>query len=262
VVLLGKEGLAAEQRAFFEALKKEGPQESSRDAILRLGIEFGNELHGDLWGTVISLIYKLENENEYNSAVLDKLFTNSGRLSAQRLRDFLRALLEFSRSDIRQDSLYTRELFVLRHINSLLEYNIPRFGELAAHLWQLMQDYFRDICLHPRREVSMAAVDSLKQMVLKLLKLREEAVPHEALMETFLHIFERSCLEMKDLIANVLLNLITAELRDGWEAVYQILDRLDTKDKHLVVRILGRLVGEIGLQRLTSLPRLHAICMK
>lgn len=63
VVLLGKEGLAAEQRAFFEALRKEGPQESSRDAILRLGIEFGNYLHGDLWGTVISLIYKLENEN-------------------------------------------------------------------------------------------------------------------------------------------------------------------------------------------------------
>jgi hypothetical protein len=48
---------------------------------------------------------------------------------------------------------------------------------------------------------------------------------------------------MKDLIANVLLNLITVDLRDGWEAVYQILDRLDTKDKHLVVRILGRLIG-------------------
>lgn len=67
---------------------------------------------------------------------------------------------------------------------------------------------------------------------------------------------------MKDLIANVLLNIITADLRDGWDAVYQILDRLDTKDKNLVVRILGRLVGEIGLPRLTNLPRLHAICIK
>lgn len=67
---------------------------------------------------------------------------------------------------------------------------------------------------------------------------------------------------MKDLIANVLLNIITADLRDGWDAVYQILDRLDTKDKHLVVRIMERLVGEIGLARLTNLPRLHAICIK
>lgn len=48
---------------------------------------------------------------------------------------------------------------------------------------------------------------------------------------------------MKDLIANVLLNLITTDLRDGWESIYQILDILDTKDKQLVVRILNRLIG-------------------
>lgn len=38
VILLGKEGLAAEQRAFFEALRKEGPLTSSRDAILKIGM--------------------------------------------------------------------------------------------------------------------------------------------------------------------------------------------------------------------------------
>ena len=48
---------------------------------------------------------------------------------------------------------------------------------------------------------------------------------------------------MKDLIANVLLNLITSDLRGGWDALYAILDVLDTKDKQLVTRILGRLVG-------------------
>jgi hypothetical protein len=58
--------------------------------------------------------------------------------------------------------------------------------------WPLLRNYFRDICLHPRREISMPAVDSLKQLALKLVKLRIEAVPHEALLETFLHVFERS----------------------------------------------------------------------
>ena len=48
---------------------------------------------------------------------------------------------------------------------------------------------------------------------------------------------------MKDLIANILLNLITTDLRDGWESIYQILDVLDTKDKQLVIRILDRLIG-------------------
>ena len=47
---------------------------------------------------------------------------------------------------------------------------------------------------------------------------------------------------MKDLIANILLNVITSDLRSGWESVYSILDILDTKDKQLVVRILTRLL--------------------
>jgi hypothetical protein len=48
---------------------------------------------------------------------------------------------------------------------------------------------------------------------------------------------------MKDLIANVLLNLITQNLRGGWESIYSILDVLDTKDKELVVKLIGRLIG-------------------
>lgn len=88
----------------------------------------------------------------------------------------------------------------------------------------------------------MPAVDSLKQFALKLVKLRIEAVPHDALLETFLDVFERSGVEMKDLIANVLLNLITSDLRGGWDSIYSILDVLDTKDQQLVVKLNNRLI--------------------
>jgi hypothetical protein len=67
---------------------------------------------------------------------------------------------------------------------------------------------------------------------------------------------------MKDLIANVLLNLITSDLRGGWDAIYSILDVLDTKDQQLVVKLNSRMIGEVGLNRLGNLPRLHAICIK
>ena len=92
----------------------------------------------------------------------------------------------------------------------------------------------------------MSAIDSLKQLSLKLVKLRIEAVPHDALLSTFLYVFERSGVDMKDLIANVMLNLITADLRGGWESIYSILDVLDTRDKKLVVKLIGRLLGEVG----------------
>ena len=67
---------------------------------------------------------------------------------------------------------------------------------------------------------------------------------------------------MKDLIANVLQNLITVNLRGGWESIYSILDVLDTNDKELIVIIINRLIGEVGLDRLGNLPRLHTICIK
>jgi hypothetical protein len=95
-----------------------------------------------------------------------------------------------------------------------------------------------------------------------LFKLRDEPVQHEAIMETYLYVFERSCLEMKDLVANVLLNLITPDMRGGWEPVYAIMDVLDTRDSQLVVRIVRRCINEVGLARLTSLSKLHAICIK
>ena len=37
---------------------------------------------------------------------------------------------------------------------------------------------------------------------------------------------------------------------------------LDTGDRMLVPKIVGRLINEVGLERLTSLSRLHSICIK
>ena len=118
----------------------------------------------------------------------------------------------------------------------------------------------------------MPAVDCLKQFSMKLINqkidavhqngVRQDAVPHDALLSTFFYVFERSGMEMKDLVANVLQNLITENLRGGWDSIYNILDVLDTKDKELVVKLIGRLVGEVGLDRLGNLPRLHTICIK
>ena len=142
---------------------------------------------------------------------------------------------------------------MLSNINSLIGYNVDRFNALAPLCWGLLRDYFKDICLHPRRDISMPAVDCLKQFSMKLINqkidavhqngVRHDAVPHDALLSTFFYVFERSGTEMKDLVANVLQNLITENLRGGWDSIYNILDVLDTKDKELVVKLIGRLVG-------------------
>jgi hypothetical protein len=46
-------------------------------------------------------------------------------------------------------------------------------------------------------------------------------------METYLYIFERSNIEMKDLIMNILLNVISIDMQEGWEIIYKILEIAD-----------------------------------
>lgn len=121
-VLMGREGLEEEQKGFFEALRKSGSEESEGQ-LLKMAIEYGNDLIGKPWDTIVSLLYSLDQTSDCSS-LLDRLFTNSGQITPPRMRDILQALLQFSSSEFRKDTHYTRELFVLRHINSLIEYNI------------------------------------------------------------------------------------------------------------------------------------------
>ncbi|CAM6006168.1 unnamed protein product [Sphagnum balticum] len=61
---------------------------------------------------------------------------------------------------------------------------------------------------------------------------------------------------------NILANLVTADLRAGWEDVYALLNTADCPDKRLVLKIVNRLLSEVGFPRLTALPRLHSVCIK
>ena len=66
--------------------------EQSQPQMLKLAIEYGNDLMGKPWASIVSLIYSLEQTNDC-SAILDKLFTNSADITPPRMRDILQALL-------------------------------------------------------------------------------------------------------------------------------------------------------------------------
>jgi hypothetical protein len=59
----------------------------------------------------------------------------------------------------------------------------------------------------------MSAIDSYKQLTMKILKLHAlsggSPVDHNDLIAVYLHVFERSPSKIKDLIINVLLNVVS-----------------------------------------------------
>jgi hypothetical protein len=66
-------------------------------------------------------------------------------------------------------------------------------------------------------------------------------------MSVYLYVFERSPPYTKDLIINILLNVVSKDLKSGWDELYTILEISDSEDKSVVMKVVNRLIQEIGL---------------
>lgn len=94
----------------------------------------------------------------------------------------------------------------------------------------------------------MSAIDSYKQLAMKMIKvnpIEEGHINHAELMNVYLYVFERSPAYIKDLIINVLLNVVSKDMRSGWEEIYTILEISDSEDKTVVMKVINRLVKDI-----------------
>lgn len=136
----------------------------------------------------------LEESNTYHEHI-DKIFTNLQFVHKSKLKVFLVALCEFSTSEFKSDKGYNRELFVLRHITEILEYNLGRLEYVWDEIWGTIEVYFKGICLHPMKQISMAAIDSYKQLSLKIFKIKPHhkenftSINHSRVLSTYLYIF-------------------------------------------------------------------------
>lgn len=81
-------------------------------------------------------------------------------------------------------------------------------------------------------------------------------------MNVYLYVFERSPAYIKDLIINVLLNVVSRDMRSGWNEIYTILEISDSEDKTVVMKVINRLAKDIGLQNVSNLIKLHQILIK
>ena len=67
---------------------------------------------------------------------------------------------------------------------------------------------------------------------------------------------------MKDLIINILLNVVSKDMNSGWDSLYTILEVVDSEDQGVVMRVIHRLLTDLNLNRIGNLQRLHAILVK
>ena len=145
----------------------------------------------------------------------------------------------------------------MKHLIEIIDYNLPRIQDVWASSWRILEEFFIRMCLHPVPKICMSALDSLKQVTLKLIKIPEKA-PFEqrVFMSPFLDVFDRSNTNIKELIVSILGMCICKELQSGWEVIFDILQKADNED---VIRVINRIV-EVGLHNmLDPHSRLHSI---
>ncbi|ORX43829.1 hypothetical protein BCR36DRAFT_360675 [Piromyces finnis] len=162
--------------------------------------------------------------------MVDKIFTNSVKLSASSIVQFVKALCEVSMNEIQStaNSKHPR-MFSLQKLVEISYYNMSRIRVEWTHIWNILGEHFNQVASHENITVSMFALDKLRQLSMKFLEMEE--LPNYKFQKDFLKPFEYTMAHtkniiIKDMVLTCLLQMIQAKLttiRSGYKAILGVL---------------------------------------
>lgn len=208
--------------------------------------------------------------------LIDKVFDSTVNLSAKTLAHFIEQLIAVSESEIAGnfkrgitgvDSQRSNNsthggssggpsIYSLQRLVDVADFNMDVRPRLVwAQVWEMMANYFARIACHENANVSVFAIDSLKQLSFKFLDKPEltEFSFQRTFLKPFLVVMEdkSSRDEVREMVLHCIDNMIRTKshnLRSGWKVVFSILDSSasDPSEKidFLGLGILQRLLDE------------------
>ena len=160
---------------------------------------------------------------------VDKIFTNTEKLSGDAIVDFARALCHVSWQEIqssgRSDS---PRLYSLQKIVEVSAWNMKRVRYEWKQIWEILGDHFNQVGCHNNTIVVFFALDSLRQLSVRFME--EEEPPGFAFQKDFLKPFQyimsnSSVVTVKDMILRCLIQMIQARgdnIRSGWKTMFGV----------------------------------------
>ncbi|KAJ3010196.1 Brefeldin A-inhibited guanine nucleotide-exchange protein 1 [Thoreauomyces humboldtii] len=211
-----------------------------------------------------------EFHNQATVVAVDRIFTNTLKLSATAIIHFFRCLCHVSMEEVGLDPVTTPtgsipnaktiqasgsapRMYLLQKIVEIAYYNMPRIRFEWTQIWRILQPYFNTVACHPNVTVSTFAVDSLRQLSMKFLE-REE-LGHWTAQNEFLRSFEwimkhNPDPRIKELILSSTRQMIMARgksLRSGWKSIFVVLSKAaqsgDEKIVNLAVSVVQMIFG-------------------
>ena len=181
--------------------------------------------------------------------VIDRIFTNSVKLSAPAIISFFKAVCQISLDEVglvvKGDSVslansnFKPRMYLLQKIIEIAHYNMHRIRFEWTQIWRILQPHFNRVASHPNLKVANFAVDSLRQLGTKFLE-REElgqfSSQHEFLKSFEWIIKHNQSPAIRELILSSLSQLINArasKIRSGWKSIFVTLAKAAQTDEKL-----------------------------
>ena len=182
---------------------------------------------------VEALVAELNNQSFV--IVIDRIFTKSVNLSATAIIHFFKAICRASLEEVGIDSkgepvksttVGPPRMYLLQKIVETAYYNLHRIRFEWTQIWRILQPHFSILACHSNQSVATFAVDSLRQLGVKLLE-REE-LGHFSSQNEFMKSFEwiikhTNSRITRELILSSLMQMIqarAASIRSGWKSIF------------------------------------------
>ena len=160
---------------------------------------------------------------------VDQIFTNTAKLSASGIVDFVQALTAVSWQEIQSSgNSDSPRMYSLQKLVEISYYNMTRVRIEWSRIWDVLGDHFNQVGCHNNTAVVFFALDSLRQLSMRFLELEE--LPGFKFQKDFLKPFEyvmanSSTVSVKDMVLRCLIQMIQARgdnIRSGWKTMFGV----------------------------------------
>lgn len=178
-----------------------------------------------------------------DEAEIERIFVNSSSLSAVGVSDFCSALCVVALEELQE--VTGPRSFCLQKIIEMAYYNMDTRTRIDwAKIWEHMGPFFASAMCHDNQDVSIYAVDALRQLASKFLE--KDELSNFSFQRSFLKPFEECFVRSRSvLIREFVLTCISQivisramNIKSGWKAVFSVLS-LAADDKNESVLNLG-----------------------
>ncbi|RMD42126.1 hypothetical protein DV735_g3020, partial [Chaetothyriales sp. CBS 134920] len=174
---------------------------------------------------------EIASETKSSDMVLgvDRIFTNTARLSPDAILDFVKALVEVSWQEIQSSGQSeSPRTYSLQKVVEISYYNMTRVRIEWTRIWEHLGQHFNQVGCHNNTTVVFFALDSLRQLSMRFLEIEE--LPGFKFQKDFLKPFEHvmansSVVTVKDMVLRCLIQMIQARgdnIRSGWKSMFGV----------------------------------------